>query len=181
MGEIAVIWHGASGVSSGGDVILALGTKPADCTNGGVMSLSHGWPKGSVAISCPGEMDAVAVQTSLPPVLHAFHGSKVGVGQKLQQWQNRGLLPLAVALIGTDQAPPLWTHPAGCDFVRGSRLVAKPQVAQQRKLTRTQILLLQSLWTPADSPLSQQQTCALAPALPSGPRFLRTACQPLAA
>ena len=49
-----------------------------------------------------------------------------GLGQKLQQWQNQGLQPLAVALIGTDQAPPLWTHPTGCDFVRGSRLAARP-------------------------------------------------------
>ena len=48
---------------------------------------------------------------SLPPVVHAFHGSKVGLGQKLQQWQSKGLQPL-------DEAPPLWTHPTGCDFVR---------------------------------------------------------------
>ena len=88
----------------------------------------------------------------LPPVVHAFHGSKVGLGQKLQQWQSKGLQPLAVSLIGVDEAPPLWTHPTGCDFVRGSKLVAKPQVAQQRSLTKTQVLLLQSLWTPVDVP-----------------------------
>ena len=51
----------------------------------------------------------------LPPVVHAFHGSKVGLGQKLQQWQSKGLQPLAVSLIGVDEAPPLWTHPTGCD------------------------------------------------------------------
>ena len=27
---------------------------------------------------------------SLPPIVHAFHGSKVGLGQKLQQWQSKG-------------------------------------------------------------------------------------------
>ena len=47
----------------------------------------------------------------LPPVVHAFHGSKVGLGQKLQQWQSKGLQPLAVSLIEVDEAPPLWTHP----------------------------------------------------------------------
>ena len=88
----------------------------------------------------------------LPPVVHAFHGSKVGLGQKLQQWQSKELQPLAVSLIGVDEAPPLWTHPTGCDFVRGSKLVVKPQVAQQRRLTKTQVLLLQSLWAPVDVP-----------------------------
>ena len=61
-----------------------------------------------------------------PPIVQAFHGSKVEVGKKLQQWQRQGLRPLAVALIGVDQLPPLWTHPTGSDFVRGSKLVAKP-------------------------------------------------------
>ena len=37
----------------------------------------------------------------LPPVVHAFYGSKVEVGKKLQQWQKQGLRPLAVALIGS--------------------------------------------------------------------------------
>ena len=46
----------------------------------------------------------------LLPIVHAFHGSKVDVGKKLQQWQRQGLRPLAVALIGVDQLPPLWTH-----------------------------------------------------------------------
>ena len=82
----------------------------------------------------------------LPPVVHAFHGSPT------VPWQSQGLQPLAVSLIGVDKAPPLWTHPTGCDFVRGSKLVAKPQVAQQRSLTKTQVLLLQSLWTPVDVP-----------------------------
>ena len=88
----------------------------------------------------------------LPPIVHAFHGSKVGIGRKLQQWKWQGLRPLAVALMGVDQSPPLWTHPTGSDFVRGSKLVAKPHVAEQRKLTQTQVLLLQSLWTPVESP-----------------------------
>ena len=42
--------------------------------------------------------------------------------------------------------------PTGSDFVRGSKLVAKPHVAEQRKLTRPQVLLLQSLWRPVEFP-----------------------------
>ena len=91
---------------------------------------------------------------SLPPIVHAFHGSKVGLGHQLQQWQSKGLQPLAVSLIGVDEAPPLWTHPTGCDFVRGSKIVAKPHVPQKRSLTKTQVLLLQSLWTPVEAPNS---------------------------
>ena len=91
---------------------------------------------------------------SLPPIVHAFHGSKVGLGHQLQQWQSKGLQPLAVSLIGVDEAPPLWTHPTGCDFVRGSKIVAKPHVPQNRSLTKTQVLLLQSLWTPVEAPNS---------------------------
>ena len=91
---------------------------------------------------------------SLPPILHAFHGSKVDLGHQLQQWLSKGLQPLAVSLIGVEEAPPLWTHPTGCDFVRGSKLVAKPHVPQNRSLTPTQVLLLQSLWTPVEAPNS---------------------------
>ena len=50
------------------------------------------------------------------------------------------------------EAPPLWTHPTGCDFVRGSKLIAKLHVLQNRSLTKLQVLLLQSLWTPVEAP-----------------------------
>ena len=95
---------------------------------------------------------------SLPPIVHAFHGSKVGLGQQLRQWLNKGLQPLAVSLIGVDEAPPLWTHPTGCDFVRGSKLIAKPHVLQNRSLTKLQVLLLQSLWTPVEAPNNNDHT-----------------------
>ena len=94
----------------------------------------------------------VAPGYSLPPIVHAFHGSKVGLGHQLQQWLSKGLQPLAVSLIGVDEAPPLWTHPTGCDFVRGSKIIAKPHVPQNRSLTKLQVLLLQSLWTPVEAP-----------------------------
>ena len=57
-----------------------------------------------------------------------------------------------MSLIGVDEAPPLWTHPTGCDFVRGSKIIAKPHVLQNRSLTKLQVLLLQSLWTPVEAP-----------------------------
>ena len=94
----------------------------------------------------------VAEGYSLPPVVHAFHGNKAALGRKLATWQEVGLQPLAVTLLGTEKAPPLWTHPMGCDFVRGTRIVAKSHVTQERKLTELQVLLLQCLWTPIGTP-----------------------------
>ena len=88
----------------------------------------------------------------LPPIVHAFQGNKVRMGKKLQKWQKQGPYPLAVALLGIDQLPPLWAHPTGSIFVRGSKFVARPHVAEQRKLTHIQVLLLQSLWTPEAMP-----------------------------
>ena len=46
---------------------------------------------------------------SLAPIMHAFHGSKVGLGHQLKQWLSKKLQPLAVSLIGVDEAPPLDT------------------------------------------------------------------------
>ena len=85
-------------------------------------------------------------------MVHAFQENKVRMGKKLQKWQKQGPYPLAVALLGIDQLPPLWTHPTGSEFVRGSKIVAKSHVAKQRKLTQTQVLLLQCLWTPTEMP-----------------------------
>ena len=59
-------------------------------------------------------------------MVHAFQGNKVRIGKKLQKWQKQGPYPLAVALLGIDQLPPLWAHPTGSIFVRGSKFVAKP-------------------------------------------------------
>ena len=89
---------------------------------------------------------------SLPPIVHAFHGSKVGLGQKLAMRQRQGLQPLPISLLGVEQAPPLWTHPDGCDFIRGTSIKIKQKVMQARKITDVQSLLLKSLWTPVDLP-----------------------------
>ena len=89
---------------------------------------------------------------SLPPIVHAFQGNKVTMGRKLQAWQEKGLAPLGTALLAVEHLPPLWTHSNGCDFVRGGRFVVKPRVAATRVLTPAQVLLLQSLWVPVQTP-----------------------------
>ena len=89
---------------------------------------------------------------SLPPIVHAFQGNKVTLGRKLQAWQEKGLAPLGTALLAVEHLPPLWTHSNGCDFVRGGRFVVKPRVAATRVLTPAQVLLLQSLWVPVQTP-----------------------------
>ena len=75
---------------------------------------------------------------SLPPLVHAFYGSKVGLGQKLALRRHQGLQPLPISLLGVAQAPPLWTHPDGCNFIRGTSIKAKPKVIQERKITEVQ-------------------------------------------
>ena len=49
-----------------------------------------------------------------------------GGGKEAPTVAKARLRPLAIALIGVDQLLPLWTHPTGSDFVRGSKLAAKP-------------------------------------------------------
>ena len=90
-------------------------------------------------------------QSSLPSIVHAYLGNKVSLGRKLQQWQENGLAPLSLPSLALNKCPR-WTHSNGCDFVRGGRFVVKPRVAATRALTPTQVLLLQSLWVPAQRP-----------------------------
>ena len=89
---------------------------------------------------------------SLPPIVHAFHGSKVALGRKLAAQQSEGLQPLLISLLGVEQAPPLWTHPDGCDFIRGTSIKSRHKVMQERKITEVQALLLKCLWTTVDLP-----------------------------
>ena len=60
------------------------------------------------------------------------------------------------------------TDPTGCDFVRGTKIVAKPQVAQQRQLSEMQVLLLQSLARQWHSPMT---TTATRPAIGLSKKF----------
>ena len=89
---------------------------------------------------------------SLPPIVHAFHGSKVAMGRKLATQKSEGLQPLPISLLGVEHAPPLWTHPDGCDFIRGTSIKSRQSVMQERKVTDIQALLLKCLWTPVELP-----------------------------
>ena len=89
---------------------------------------------------------------SLPPIVHAFHGSKVAMGRKLATQKSEGLQPLPISLLGVEQAPPLWTHPDGCDFIRGTSIKSRQCVMQERRVTDIQALLLKCLWTPVELP-----------------------------
>ena len=40
-----------------------------------------------------------------------------------------------IALIGGDGKLPLWAHPDGCDFIRGSRLVNQTLMAPAQALS----------------------------------------------
>ena len=89
---------------------------------------------------------------SLPPIVHAFHGSKVAMGRKLATQKCEGLQPLPISLLGVEQAPPLWTHPDGCDFIRGTSIKSRQSVMHEGKITDIQALLLKCLWTPVELP-----------------------------
>ena len=89
---------------------------------------------------------------SLPPIVHAFHGNKMALGRKLAAHQSKGLQPLPISLLGVEQAPPLWTHPDGCDFIRGTSIKSRHQVMQEREITEVQALLLKCLWTTVGLP-----------------------------
>ena len=44
-----------------------------------------------------------------PPIMHAYGGAKTGMAQALQSIASEGWLPLAAAMVGTSDKPPLWT------------------------------------------------------------------------
>ena len=85
-------------------------------------------------------------------MVHAFYGKKEDMGDRLGALRSSCLLPLPACLVGTDEKTPLWTHPTGCDFARGAKLTVKEHVPDRRKLTRTQVNLLQTLWKRVEHP-----------------------------
>ena len=48
-------------------------------------------------------------QKQRPPIMHAYGGAKTGMAQALQSIASEGWLPLAAAMVGTSDKPPLWT------------------------------------------------------------------------
>ena len=59
---------------------------------------------------------------------------------------HTAIMPLQVTLIGGDGKLPLWAHPDGCDFIRGSRLVNQTLMAPAQALSAMEVACLQTLW-----------------------------------
>ena len=82
----------------------------------------------------------------MAPITHAYGGSKTRVGRTLRIKGHTAIMPLQVTLIGGDGKLPLWAHPDGCDFIRGSRLVNQTLMAPAQALSAMEVACLQTLW-----------------------------------
>ena len=74
--------------------------------------------------------------------MHAYGGAKTGMAQALQSIASEGWLPLAAAMVGTSDKPPLWTD-LGLRPVVGPTLDIK---LEQCPLARREVALLLSCW-----------------------------------
>ena len=92
MGAVAVILHSASGDSCGDGVIVAFGWRPIACNFGGVISLSQGCPRGSIAMVSPGLMAVVAVQMRSGSAADCKFTASLAVSCMWQGWCG-SLLP----------------------------------------------------------------------------------------
>ena len=95
----------------------------------------------------------VSPEFQMAPITHAYGGSKTRVGRALRAQGNTAVMPLLVTLCGGDSKLPLWAHPEGCDFIRGSRLVNQTLNAPNVALSSMEVACLQTLWREVD-PLS---------------------------
>ena len=95
----------------------------------------------------------VSPEFQMAPITHAYGGSKTRVGRALRAQGNTAVMPLLVTLCGGDSKLPLWAHPDGCDFIRGSRLVNQTLNAPNVALSSMEVACLQTLWREVD-PLS---------------------------
>ena len=77
-----------------------------------------------------------------PPIMHAYGGAKTGMAQALQSIASEGWLPLAAAMVGTSDKPPLWTD-LGLRPVVGTTLDIKLEPCA---LARRKVALLLSCW-----------------------------------
>ena len=77
-----------------------------------------------------------------PPIMHAYGGAKTGMAQALQSIASEGWLPLAAAMVGTSDKPPLWTD-LGLRPVVGTTLDIKLEPCP---LERREVALLLSCW-----------------------------------
>ena len=77
-----------------------------------------------------------------PPIMHAYGGAKTGMAQALQSIASEGWLPLAAAMVGTSDKPPLWTD-LRLRPVVGTTLDIKLEPCP---LERREVALLLSCW-----------------------------------
>ena len=77
-----------------------------------------------------------------PPIMHAYGGAKTGMAQALQSIASESWLPLAAAMVGTRDKPPLWTD-LGLRPVVGTTLDIKLEPCP---LERREVALLLSCW-----------------------------------
>ena len=77
-----------------------------------------------------------------PPIMHAYGGAKSGMAQALQSIASEGWIPLAAAMVGTSDKPPLWAD-LGLRPVVGTTLDIK---LGPRPLERRDVALLLSCW-----------------------------------
>ena len=74
--------------------------------------------------------------------MHAYGGAKSGMAQALQSIASEGWIPLAAAMVGTSDKPPLWAD-LGLRPVVGTTLDIK---LGPRPLERRDVALLLSCW-----------------------------------
>ena len=89
---------------------------------------------------------AVSPDFQMAPITHAYGGSKTRVGRALRMKADTAIMPLMVTLIGGDAKLPLWAHPEGCDFIRGSRLINQTLNPPNLALSNMEVACLQTLW-----------------------------------
>ena len=77
-----------------------------------------------------------------PPIMHAYGGAKSGMAQALQSIASEGWIPLAAAMVGTSDKPPLWAD-LGLRPVVGTTLDIK---LGPRPLEHRDVALLLSCW-----------------------------------
>ena len=74
--------------------------------------------------------------------MHAYGGAKSGMAQALQSIASEGWIPLAAAMVGTSDKPPLWAD-LGLRPVVGTTLDIK---LGPRPLEHRDVALLLSCW-----------------------------------
>ena len=94
-----------------------------------------------------------------PPIMHAYGGAKTGMAQALQSIASEGWLPLAAAMVGTSDKPPLWTD-LGLRPVVGTTLDIKLEPCP---LERREVALLLSCWKRWDTKSVAEQIQNLGP------------------